>query len=92
MKDYLGNKLSRGDIIMYANNAGLLTLAVILDISVDRLHVSKRGYRDAEIDRELLIPTNTLRVTEQVFALDDLSDTFSEADVKFVKEHWVHSD
>jgi hypothetical protein len=84
MFDYLGNEISVNSIVLYGNNIGFITLALVNEIEEDRLHVIRRGYRDLPLEKDLLYPHNVLVVTDAVLNASDNIDA-SELDINFMK-------
>ena len=74
MRDFLGFEIEVGDVILYGNNAGFITLAVVTEMKEGSLHVIQRGYRDSKVERELLVPSNVYVITGDVNGMEQNED------------------
>lgn len=85
MRDLLGNEIQKNDVVVFANDVGYLSLALVSEIDEDAktLIVKKRGYREAKM-KELHRPTDVIVVTEQIKDVRDVEDTGRPEEVQTI--------
>jgi|GEM_PF-5534513 len=66
MIDIVGNEIKERDVIIYANDNGFLTFAIVESVNDERLEILEKGYRDVVHKKVLVRPNNTLLITGQI--------------------------